>query len=150
MIFDVDGVFTQSNILLTDSDFLRSVNTQDGYAVKKALKAGINVAIMTKGQSPLIKKRFNILGVEHVYLIKGHKKPIFEEFSALIGPSMVASYMGDDISDIAVMNSVYLPCCPYDAVPEVQQAAKYISPVKGGKTCVRDLIQRVLSSQSKW
>ncbi|MEN8880123.1 MAG: 3-deoxy-D-manno-octulosonate 8-phosphate phosphatase, partial [Polaribacter sp.] len=41
-------------------------------------------------------------------------------------------------------------CCPNDAVPEIQNASKYISNLKGGNGCVRDVIEQVLKVQAKW
>jgi 3-deoxy-D-manno-octulosonate 8-phosphate phosphatase (KDO 8-P phosphatase) len=59
-------------------------------------------------------------------------------------------YMGDDIPDLPVMKMVGLPTCPNDAVQEIQQISKYISQKKGGKGCVRDVIEQVLKVQDKW
>ncbi len=59
-------------------------------------------------------------------------------------------YMGDDIPDYEVMKMVGVPVCPADAVPEIKEAACYISPVKGGEGCARDVIEQVLKAQNKW
>ena len=59
-------------------------------------------------------------------------------------------YMGDDIPDHGVMLSVGLPCCPADAVTEIKQVSKYISTLKGGEGCARDVIEKVLKLQDKW
>jgi len=45
---------------------------------------------------------------------------------------------------------VGLPCCPYDAVNEVKQISKYISPLVGGKGCGRDVIEKVLKLNGHW
>ena len=46
-IFDVDGVLTDSQILITESgDLLRSMSTRDGQAIKFAIDAGYHVAII--------------------------------------------------------------------------------------------------------
>ncbi|RMD73387.1 MAG: 3-deoxy-D-manno-octulosonate 8-phosphate phosphatase, partial [Bacteroidetes bacterium] len=40
-IFDVDGVLTDSNLLILENGaLLRQMNTRDGFAMKQALKAG--------------------------------------------------------------------------------------------------------------
>ena len=58
--------------------------------------------------------------------------------------------MGDDIPDLYVMQQIGLPCCPQDAVPEIKAISKYVSHKKGGKGCVRDVIEQVLKVQGKW
>jgi 3-deoxy-D-manno-octulosonate 8-phosphate phosphatase (KDO 8-P phosphatase) len=58
--------------------------------------------------------------------------------------------MGDDIPDWQAMKSVGLPCCPVDAAPEIRDISKYISPMKGGEACVRDVIEKVLKLNNDW
>jgi 3-deoxy-D-manno-octulosonate 8-phosphate phosphatase (KDO 8-P phosphatase) len=49
-----------------------------------------------------------------------------------------------------VMLKVGLPVCPRDAVTEIKRISKYVSSRKGGKGCVRDIIEQVLRAQNKW
>jgi 3-deoxy-D-manno-octulosonate 8-phosphate phosphatase (KDO 8-P phosphatase) len=58
--------------------------------------------------------------------------------------------MGDDIPDLLAMQLVALPACPQDAVPEIKKISKYVSKKKGGKGCVRDVIEQVLKVQDQW
>jgi 3-deoxy-D-manno-octulosonate 8-phosphate phosphatase (KDO 8-P phosphatase) len=58
--------------------------------------------------------------------------------------------MGDDMPDVEVMKSVFLPTCPADACDEVIAIAKYISSKNGGKGCVRDVIEKVLKLNNDW
>ena len=49
-IFDVDGVLTDGKVLITsDGELLRSMNIKDGYALKRAVDQGFNVAIISGG-----------------------------------------------------------------------------------------------------
>ena len=59
-------------------------------------------------------------------------------------------YMGDDLPDLEVMQQVGLPTCPHDAVTEIKAIAEYVSPIKGGSGCVRDVIEQTLRVQGKW
>ena len=53
LIFDIDGVLTDSSLLVqTNGDLLRKMHTRDGYALRAAVEAGLNIFII----SPLIKK----------------------------------------------------------------------------------------------
>jgi len=49
-----------------------------------------------------------------------------------------------------VLEHVGLPCCPEDAVAEVEKVSKYISFQKGGSGCVRDVIEKVLKLNDHW
>ena len=59
-------------------------------------------------------------------------------------------YMGDDIPDYEVMRRCGCPCCPQDAAPEIRNIARYISHLRGGEGCVRDVVEQVLKAQHKW
>jgi 3-deoxy-D-manno-octulosonate 8-phosphate phosphatase (KDO 8-P phosphatase) len=48
------------------------------------------------------------------------------------------------------MQLVGLPTCPADAAEEIKAISAYISPVKGGQGCVRDVIEKVLKVQGLW
>jgi 3-deoxy-D-manno-octulosonate 8-phosphate phosphatase (KDO 8-P phosphatase) len=59
-------------------------------------------------------------------------------------------YMGDDIPDLEIMQRVGCPVCPADACPEVQQTSIYVSQLRGGYGCGRDVIEQTLRAQGKW
>ncbi|MES2663881.1 MAG: HAD hydrolase family protein [Pseudomonadota bacterium] len=151
-VFDVDGVFTDNTILLMPSgEFLRTMNTKDGYAVKLAVDKGYLVGIISGGKSEVVTKRFNDLGVKDVYLGISNKMEVFQDF--LNKHDILASdclYMGDDIPDYDVMKLVALAAAPKDAAEEIKNIAHYVSPYQGGKGCVRDIIEQTLRVQEKW
>jgi len=59
-------------------------------------------------------------------------------------------YMGDDLPDYEVIQHAGLRTCPEDASPEIKQLSNYISPIAGGKGCVRDVIEQVMRSRMDW
>ena len=150
--FDVDGVLTDGQLLITESgELLRSMNVRDGQAIKIAMENGYTVAIFTKGSSAGVRKRFEVLGVQHVFDALSSKPEAFEKYAQSHGidPHTVL-YMGDDLPDVPMKAKVGIFSCPYDAVPEVQAIADYISPLGGGKGCVRDVIEKVMRTQYQW
>jgi 3-deoxy-D-manno-octulosonate 8-phosphate phosphatase (KDO 8-P phosphatase) len=151
-VFDVDGVFTNSEVLVMENgDLLRTMNTRDGQAVKIALEAGYNMAIITKGFSTGVRKRFDLLGIEHIYDKVNNKTEALADLMIKLSIQQdEILYMGDDIPDIQVLGQVGVSSCPHDAVPEVMQKVQYISAFKGGNGCVRDVIEKVMKIQGKW
>ena len=152
LIFDVDGVFTNSDILITETgDLLRSMSTQDGLAVKKAMLQGFNVAIITKGNSKGVISRLEGLHVLDIYSSVDDKLKVFKDYCQKKNVTpQECLYMGDDLSDLSVLNEVGIASCPNNAVVEVINASDYISPYAGGDGCVRDVIERVLRLNNKW
>lgn len=151
-ILDVDGVLTDGNIMITtDGEQYRTMNTKDGYAITTAIKQGYRVCIISGGTNEGVRKRLEGLGVKDIYLGTHEKLQFLKEYVAqhdLKYENLI--FLGDDIPDIPVMQVVGLPCAPQDAVPEVKAISKYVSHKKGGKGCVRDIIEQVLKVQGKW
>ena len=56
--------------------------------------------------------------------------------------------MGDDLPDICIMEKVGLPCCPNDAVEEVQKVCKFKSKYDGGRGAVRELCNLILKANN--
>jgi 3-deoxy-D-manno-octulosonate 8-phosphate phosphatase (KDO 8-P phosphatase) len=151
-VFDVDGVLTDGSILASDSgQFLRTFNIKDGYALQLAVKKGYPVCIISGGSGSAMQNRFEGLGIKHINLGVSDKVAVFETFlsETQLDASQVL-YMGDDIPDFKVMKLVGLPTCPADACEEIKAISTYISPYAGGKTAVRDVIEKVLKVQSNW
>jgi len=151
-IFDVDGVLTDGTVIInTDGELLRTMNIKDGYALKTAVQQGFNVCIISGGKNEGVRKRLKGLGITDIYLGAHHKVDQLDEYMDIydIKPENVL-YMGDDIPDLPVMQLVGLPTCPQDAVAEIKEVSKYVSFKKGGKGCVRDVIEQVLKVQGKW
>jgi 3-deoxy-D-manno-octulosonate 8-phosphate phosphatase (KDO 8-P phosphatase) len=152
MIFDVDGVFTDGTLIVTENgDMLRSMNARDGYAIKRALDKGFRIVIITGGDSIGVEKRFRKLGVKYIFLKTKNKLKKYKDF---IEEHNISNdevlYVGDDILDIELMHYVFLPACPRDACHEILAMAEFISNFDGGRGCVREIVEKVLSSQNKW
>lgn len=151
-VFDVDGILTNNEVLVTEAgELLRTMNVRDGQAIKWAIRAGYPVGIITGGRSEGVKKRLTDLGVEEYYSGIGEKLPAFQSFlQRTVKKALEVCYMGDDLPDLPVLRKVVLSACPADAVPEVLGICDYISPLSGGAGCARDLIEKVMKLQGKW
>lgn len=151
-IFDVDGVLTDGSIIASsDGEYLRTFNIKDGYALQLAVKRGFLVCIISGGRGDAMLKRFKALGIQEIFLGVSDKVGVYNELLIKynIEPHEIL-YMGDDIPDLNVMKMVGLPTCPADAAHDIKAISTYISPYEGGKTAVRDVIEKVLHVQNKW
>ena len=152
LAFDVDGVLSGNNVVLTDDGQPnRSANIKDGYAMQLAVKCGLNLAIITGGKSEAVRTRYVNLGLQNVFMGVAVKIVCFRDWLEESGlkPEEVL-YMGDDIPDYEVMKECGLPCCPADAAAEIKNISTYVSHYNGGYGCVRDVIEQVLKAQGKW
>ena len=151
-IFDVDGVLTNSQLLVLENGaLLRSMNVRDGYAIKRALEQGYHVCVITGGKSQGVVTRLQGLGVVDVYYGVRDKVEVYRDYLDLYElDDANVLYMGDDMPDYEVMRLVGFPTCPYDACPEILALSKYVSGRKGGEGAVRDVIERTLRLQGNW
>ncbi|BBA17354.1 KdsC family phosphatase [Blattabacterium cuenoti] len=151
-IFDVDGVLTDCTLhLFSDGNFGRRMFAKDGYAIQLAREKGYNLCIITGGSDLMVFRRLRDLNISYIYQGVNNKKKYLDEYCKILNlTKKKILYMGDDIPDIEIMKSVALPCSPIDAVQEVKNISKYISPKKGGRGCVRDVIEKTLKVQKNW
>jgi 3-deoxy-D-manno-octulosonate 8-phosphate phosphatase (KDO 8-P phosphatase) len=152
LAFDMDGVFTDGTMMMFPGEEpVRSFHARDGFALRQAIEAGLQIAIITRGKSEEVKRRMLALGVQDVVLGAFDKWDALETllFSYDITADEVL-YMGDDVPDLEVLERVGIPCCPSDAIFEVQKACTYISDLPGGKGCVRDVIEKVMRAKDLW
>ncbi len=151
-MFDVDGVLTDGGILVLETgDMARTMNTKDGYALQLAIKKGYNIFIITGGGKSGVEKRLNNLGIHEIYFQAHDKRTCVEE---LIKKYRLDKeeilFMGDDMPDVPAFDAVGMSACPADAVPDVKNSSMYVSPVKGGRGCVRDVLEKVMRARGDW
>jgi len=151
-IFDIDGVLTDGTLLvLRDGLQARQMHVKDGFGMQMAMKQGYRVFIVSGGVSEESRKRLEYLGIKEIHLGVGDKINFIE---GLLKSNKIkwdeVLYMGDDLPDMPIMSKVGLSACPADAVSEVKNVVKYISPVNGGWGCVRDVIEKVLKVNDHW
>jgi len=152
LIFDIDGVFTDNKVILIPGmEPVRTFSARDGYALQYAIKKGLRLVIISGGKSESVRERLHEIGIEDIYLgVQNKKKKLLEFIEEKHLNTEEMLYMGDDIPDLLVMDMVGLACCPQDAVNEVKSICNYVSPIKGGHGCVRDIIEQTLKVQGKW
>lgn len=152
LVFDVDGVLSAETIGMDNTGTpLRTVNIKDGYALQLAVKMGFRVGIISGANTEAVRCRYEGLGIQDIYLGAAVKVTTYEAFRQkydLLDEEIL--FMGDDIPDYQVMRLCGCPCCPADAVPEIREACVYVSPLRGGYGCGRDVIEQVLRAQGKW
>jgi len=151
-VFDVDGVLTNGNILIMPNGLMaRQMSVKDGYALQLAIKKKYRVIIISGGNSTEVKERMQLLGVQDIYMRITDKKACLEEYM-LVNQLQQEEvlFMGDDIPDYEVMRHAGVACSPADAAQEILSIAHYISPLKGGEGCARDVIEKVMKLRGDW
>ncbi len=151
-IFDYDGVLTDGTVYPSaDGEMMRAANVKDGYALQLAIKKGYKVAIISGGKSKTMEKRMEALKITDVFLGVRNKKEVYDDFLKKYDlQNEDVLYMGDDIPDYQLLQTVGVATCPSDAAEEIIEIVDYVSHKPGGKGAVRDILRQTLKVQGKW
>jgi len=156
LLMDVDGVLTGGH-LYTFPDAngnmieTKGFDSQDGIGLQWLSWYGIRTGVISGRNSPATVERARQTKITYVY--QGHieKIPILEEIlaDAKLQPDEVA-YVGDDMTDIVVMNRVGFAIATQNARVEVKAKAHYVTTAEGGRGAIREVIEIILKARGHW
>jgi len=146
LALDVDGVLTDGRIYYGDrGEELKSFNIKDGLGIKLLQRDGIEVAIITGRDSPIVKRRAGELGIAAIVQGREDKLAALRELCAARGIGTAeCAYMGDDLPDLAAVCAAGLGLAPADAAPGLRAAADWTSGLPGGAGAVREACEFIL------
>ncbi len=152
IISDVDGVLTDGGISFDNQGIeTKKFHVRDGMGIKLWQRAGHHFAILTARSSHIVKLRAAELNIPIVRQGFEDKFPIAQQImdELRLAPENVC-YIGDDLTDLRVMNSVGLSVAVADAATDVLAAAHMTTNAPGGFGAVRELVEKILRTQKRW
>lgn len=151
LICDVDGVLTDGAIFITGDGEFKRFHVHDGLGQRMAALAGLKVGWVSARPSAITTRRAEELKTDFIVQTRDGKVPAVERILAETGFSWSAAcFVGDDVVDLGVLRRVGLAISPADARPEAKAAAHCITKARGGKGCVREVVEMILKAQGKW
>lgn len=156
LLMDVDGVLTDGKLYNVPDASGNMVETkafdsQDGIALQWLSWKGLATGVISGRVSPATEARAKQVKMTYVY--QGHieKIPVLEEILSLSGiAASEVAYIGDDLTDVVVMNRVGLSIATANARPEVKRCAKHVTQNAGGQGAVREVAELLLKAQGHW
>lgn len=151
MGFDIDGVMTNGHLYFSPrGDEMKGFFTRDGLGLKMLQRAGIQVAIITGRDSPIVTQRAANLGIELVLQGVEDKHEALADLLARQGLDFAeAAYMGDDVVDVKVMRACAFAATVPDAHALARRCAHYVAEAAAGAGAVREVCEFVLRAQGK-
>jgi 3-deoxy-D-manno-octulosonate 8-phosphate phosphatase (KDO 8-P phosphatase) len=152
LLMDCDGVLTDGRITLVgDGDEEKSFHTRDGHGLVLLHRAGLRSGIISGRTSSLVERRARELGMAYVKQGTWDKIKEFEEVlrEAEVEDAEVA-FIGDDVTDIPLMQRAELAVAVADATDETRRAAHYVTQLPGGFGAVREVCELILKAQGHW
>lgn len=148
---DVDGVMTDGSVVYTsDGNEIKAFNIKDGLGLKLLQRAGLKTAIITGRTSQMVERRSTELGID--WLIQGREDKLtaLQKLADEQGFTLQEiAYIGDDLPDLAAIQSVGVGMAVADANTRVIQAAQFVTKQPGGHGAVREACEWLLDQQGK-
>lgn len=151
LISDVDGVLTNGQLIFdSQGKELKAFHARDGLGINMLKKGNIEFAIITKRVSEAVTYRAQNLKLTHVYQGQENKTVAYNELLELLHVSdEEVAYIGDDLTDLALVKRAGLGATVVDAPPIMHKYADWISALPGGHGAVRELCDLILHAQDK-
>jgi 3-deoxy-D-manno-octulosonate 8-phosphate phosphatase (KDO 8-P phosphatase) len=150
LICDVDGVFSDGTIYLSDQGHeYKQFHVHDGLGIKLLLKTGVHVAVISSRSSPLVEKRMRALGIQHIYQGHAEKLPAYIDLLRHFElTDTQAAYVGDDYPDLPLLKRVGLSIAVANAVSLVKQYTHWQTKTRGGQGAIREICELIMLAQN--
>jgi 3-deoxy-D-manno-octulosonate 8-phosphate phosphatase (KDO 8-P phosphatase) len=148
--FDIDGVLTDGTIHWdgVEVGFNRSSHTHDGYMMKVLMKAGLQVGVISGGDSIGVVKRFSEnLGLSFIFLGDEDKRVPYKKLLERGFKDEEILYMGDEFFDIPLLKRAGFSATVSDACGEVKEIVDYVTKRSGGRAAAREVMDLVRYAQ---
>jgi YrbI family 3-deoxy-D-manno-octulosonate 8-phosphate phosphatase len=152
ILSDVDGIMTSGGITYDNQGVeTKTFHVHDGLGVKLWQRSGYRFGVITARSSHIVKLRMDELKVDLVRQGAENKLDIATEImnELSLTPEQTC-YIGDDLSDMALLQSVGLSATVSDAVAEVKKVAHLVTKSSGGRGAIRELVEAILKGQNRW
>ncbi|SHL13033.1 3-deoxy-D-manno-octulosonate 8-phosphate phosphatase (KDO 8-P phosphatase) [Pseudomonas punonensis] len=148
-IFDVDGVLTDGKLyFLVDGSEFKTFNTLDGQGIKMLINSGVRTAIISGRKTPVVERRAQNLGIQHLYQGREDKLDVLDELLAELGLTYEqVAYLGDDLPDLPVIRRVGLGMAVASANDFVREHAHGVTQARGGEGAAREFCELIMRGQ---
>jgi len=149
VVFDVDGVFTDGRLWYgAQGEELKVFHVHDGQGVKRLLKHGVAVAVISGRESAAVARRMQDLGIAHVFQGDEQKLPIFERLLKKLSlTAEQAACVGDDLPDLPLLERAGLAVAVPNALEALKARAQVVTQASGGQGAVREVCDLILAAQ---
>lgn len=152
VVLDVDGVLTDGGLWYgPQGELSKRFDVRDGLGIRLLQYVGIEVAFLSGGVGGATEERARHLGIHHC-LVGAKDKPLaLSQLCRKLNVSREALlFVGDDLNDLAVRDSVALLVATADAALPLRRQADAVLLQRGGGGAVRELAERLLRARGAW
>lgn len=146
---DVDGILSDGQIIYDSHGVeTKAFYVQDGVGLKALKEQGIVLAIITGRNSPMVARRADELGIDHVVQGRDDKFIALSTLADELGLSMSeCMYMGDDLPDLKAVREAGVGVSVPNGCAQIQAVADIITIKAGGHGAVREVCEQLLKAK---
>ena len=143
LALDVDGVLTDDGIFFGPGGFeMKKFNISDGLFIVLAMRAGLEIAIVSGRYSAATDTRMKDLGVKPVLQGMRNKvdliTPLLEELNLTFDD---VAFVGNEILDITLARKVGLSIAVADSSDDLLAEVDFVTQLAGGNGAVREVLE---------
>lgn len=152
LALDVDGVLTDGSLIYDSQGVeIKTFNVPDGLGIQALLRFGVDVALITGRNSPMVERRAKELGIHHVIQGQDDKLTALSDLANHLGLDLTnCAYMGDDLIDVTAISQAGLGISVLNGCIEARQVADFIPTKAGGQGAVREVCMMILKAQGHY
>ena len=153
LVLDVDGTLTDGGMYLSESgDEFKRFNTKDGMALKRLVRHGVSVGLLSSGLGKvMVQRRAAMLDIPYCFVGDKPKLPILDGWRIELGLEWAeVAFVGDDVNDLTCLDAAGFSACPADSVDRVLSAVDVVLENKGGEGCAREFVDRFIGDCADW
>ncbi|MFA6759742.1 MAG: HAD-IIIA family hydrolase [Sulfuricurvum sp.] len=152
VVLDIDGCLSDGKIIYDANGLeLKNFHVKDGFAIVHSYELGLEFAIITGRNTPIVTNRAKELRIKHIFQGVKDKLAVLEELCVDLGVDLSeVAAIGDDLNDLKLLRSVGMSFAPLDAVKEVRSSVDVVLERNGGDAVVRDMIEMILQKNGKY
>jgi 3-deoxy-D-manno-octulosonate 8-phosphate phosphatase (KDO 8-P phosphatase) len=149
MIFDVDGVLTDGAMQYGgDGEVMKTFNVHDGLGIIMLQQSGVQTAIISARNSPIVTRRAADLRIGHVLQGAHDKRLPFAELLAATGlTAEQCGFIGDDVIDLPILTRAGFAASVPNGRAEVHARVHHVTAAAGGHGAVREICEFVMRAQ---
>lgn len=150
ILTDIDGVWTDGGMYYDQTgNEWKKFNTYDSAGVLFAHACNIPVGIITGEDTDIVKRRADKLKVDYCFLGIKDKLRVVNHLASQLNLNLEEiAYIGDDINDIKVLQSVGLSGVPSSAPEYILRYANIPLKKKGGDGVFREFVEYILGQDN--
>ena len=146
---DIDGVLTDGGMYyMASGEAMKRFHVRDGLGVELLRLCGVEVALVTSDDSPVVQHRARRLGITHVFTGVRDKVSVARDLCAQEGLTLSSlAYIGDDLQDLDLLQQVGIAFAVAGAHPLICSLADYVCQNRGGEGAFREAVEWLIAAR---